>query len=507
MNEKNELRKFYSIIQENPNSIITADNKGIIDFVNKGFEKNTGYRSNEICNNNEILFSKKFINSENIEFIKKELLLRKEWKGELLQRKKNNQEYWEFVTLKSILDKENQILYYMKISEDISNAKKNEHKLKLLFHGIEQSPANVIIIDKNGIIEYVNLKFTELTGLEARDVVGKKSDILKSSKMEKTFFLDLKKTLRLGKEWQGEICNSKKNGEYYWENVIISPIENEIGEIVHFMYLSEDITEKKNAEESLKKSEEILRKKNQSINKELEYAYMVVKRLIPTKPLQNEIVKISYKYKPLDIIGGDFFSFKKFKDKSFGFFIGDVSGHGVSAALFLSLVKGMTEKNYLKFGNNPLTFMNNLNYDLLDTMSTYFLTGIYGVFKRNKEDVLFTFVRGAHPPPILMKIGKLEPEILIPVGKPIGVFDDAVYESMSVKLQKGDRLYVYTDGVNETMNENSEILGFERLSKILLEVNNFPLEVSIEKVIDFLNRYRGKRKVEDDILFLGFEIM
>ena len=120
---------------------------------------------------------------------------------------------------------------------------------------VNQSPASIIITDTNGNIEYVNPKFTSLTGYTAEEVKGKNSRILKSGHTKPEEYELLWKTITAGKEWRGEFLNKKKNGELYWEMVSISTIKNNQGEITHYLALKEDITKRKKAEEDLRESE------------------------------------------------------------------------------------------------------------------------------------------------------------------------------------------------------------------------------------------------------------
>ncbi|NCO75609.1 MAG: EAL domain-containing protein [Cyanobacteria bacterium] len=128
---------------------------------------------------------------------------------------------------------------------DITERKKMEEKLKILFQASEQSPASIIITDIEGNIEYVNPKFEAVSGYKEEEIIGKNPRILKSGYTSDNDYKNLWETLKKGKEWQGEFHNIKKNGELYWEKALISPIFNSAGVITHYMAVKEDITEKK----------------------------------------------------------------------------------------------------------------------------------------------------------------------------------------------------------------------------------------------------------------------
>ncbi|MCL6098147.1 MAG: PAS domain S-box protein [Bacteroidetes bacterium] len=126
---------------------------------------------------------------------------------------------------------------------------KTDAQLKKLSLAVEQSPDYVVITDVSGNIEYVNPKFTQVTGYTREEVIGKNPRILKPGDSASQLYKELWNTISSGKEWKGELRNKKKNGEYYWERISISPIVNNKGDITHFVAVNEDITEHKKIEQ------------------------------------------------------------------------------------------------------------------------------------------------------------------------------------------------------------------------------------------------------------------
>lgn len=126
-----------------------------------------------------------------------------------------------------------------------------EETLHKLSRAVEQSPSTVIITDHEGLIEYVNPKFEEITGYSTKEIKGKLPDILDSGIMPQEQSDALWKTAREGKEWRGEICNQRKDGEMFWEYALVSPIKNTDGETSNYVIVTEDITFRKEAEEQL----------------------------------------------------------------------------------------------------------------------------------------------------------------------------------------------------------------------------------------------------------------
>lgn len=144
------------------------------------------------------------------------------------------------------------------ISIDITDAKTAEEMSRKLFRAVEQSSVSVVITDLKGNIEYVNPKFINLTGYSFEEVKGQNPRVLKSDSAQSLNikYENLWQTISSGKEWKGEFCNKKKNGELYWESASISPIFDNNGIVTHYLAIKEDITEKRKIEKALAESEE-----------------------------------------------------------------------------------------------------------------------------------------------------------------------------------------------------------------------------------------------------------
>ncbi len=134
------------------------------------------------------------------------------------------------------------------IQRDISERKQAQAELKKLSRAVDQSPSSVVITDVEGRIEYVNPKFTQVTGYTWEEVIGENPRVLKSDNQPPEFYEDLWKTITSGREWHGDFCNRKKTGELYWESASISPVRSASGEITHFVAVKEDVTQRKEVE-------------------------------------------------------------------------------------------------------------------------------------------------------------------------------------------------------------------------------------------------------------------
>ncbi len=151
--------------------------------------------------------------------------------------------------------------------------------IRKLGKAVERSPSMVMITDVNGLIEYVNPKFCEVTGYTAAEVVGQNPRMFKGGLTAASTYQKLWHTILSGKEWHGLFSNRKKNGELYWEQAAISPIPDEDNRITHFVASKEDITKRIQAEKEIECLTTTLRERAmelEAVNQELEaFSYSV----------------------------------------------------------------------------------------------------------------------------------------------------------------------------------------------------------------------------------------
>ena len=141
-------------------------------------------------------------------------------------------------------------------AREITEQKKSQADLSKLFQAIQQSPMSVVITDRDGKIEYVNPKFTDVTGYTLAEAIGQNPHILKSGHTPPEHYAELWNTISAGGVWRGEFHNKKKNGELFWELASIAPVKD--GEkITNFVAVKEDITERREMEEQLRQSQKM----------------------------------------------------------------------------------------------------------------------------------------------------------------------------------------------------------------------------------------------------------
>ncbi|MBD3871731.1 MAG: response regulator [Acidobacteria bacterium] len=157
-----------------------------------------------------------------------------------------------------ILNDDGSLREILTIGIDITERKQAEGELRKLSRAVEQSSSSVVITDLAGCIEYANPKFTETTGYTLEEALGQNPRVLKSGSQPQEFYTDLWETISSGREWHGEFCNRKKNGELYWESASISPIRDASGEITHYVAIKDDITERRRIEHEVAEQKQLL---------------------------------------------------------------------------------------------------------------------------------------------------------------------------------------------------------------------------------------------------------
>ncbi|MEA3505516.1 MAG: PAS domain S-box protein, partial [Bacteroidota bacterium] len=152
------------------------------------------------------------------------------------------------------------------LEKAINERKKVEERILKLSTAVEQSASTIVITDVRGNIEYTNPKFTQLTGYTAEEALGQNPRILKSGVQPVEYYIEMWETISSGKMWSGEFCNKTKFGDLYWEQAIITPIKDEQDEIVSYLAIKEDVTEKRKVREELRQHAKQLQERNEELD-------------------------------------------------------------------------------------------------------------------------------------------------------------------------------------------------------------------------------------------------
>jgi|GEM_PF-3295971 len=168
--------------------------------------------------------------------------------------------------LKNEIENELKLEAEIKAHQDELELKVEQRTLELsrFSRAIENSPVMVIITDTEGTVEYVNPRFMDITGYSASEVIGQTTALMKSNLTSQEVYADLWHTISQGKIWVGELCNKRKNRQDFWVSASISPIFSNTGEIINYVALEEDISDKKITQQELIQAREAAEKASQA---------------------------------------------------------------------------------------------------------------------------------------------------------------------------------------------------------------------------------------------------
>ncbi len=173
----------------------------------------------------------------------------------IIHKRKDGEQITVEANSTALFDEKGEMTGAVGILHDITKRKQSERELKKLNTAVEQSANTIVITDIDGNIEYVNPKFTDLTEYTSAEAVGQNPRILNAGTLPKKYYLEMWRTISHGEIWKGEFHNKSKKGRLFWENVTITPIKDENENIVNYLAVKEDITERKEAGQALKNSE------------------------------------------------------------------------------------------------------------------------------------------------------------------------------------------------------------------------------------------------------------
>ncbi|HCL55986.1 MAG TPA: hypothetical protein DHW82_03135 [Spirochaetia bacterium] len=248
-----------------------------------------------------------------------------------------------------------------------------------------------------------------------------------------------------------------------------------------------------------------IKKMTLNLREELILAQKIQESLLPKELPKLEGIKISFWYKAMEAIGGDFFDFLISREKDrVGIFISDVAGHGVPAALITTMIKGLLSTSRV-FLDNPRNLMKKINTNLFhNNISSFFVTAFYFILNLQSRRAYFS--SAGHPPMILYRRKEERTILLTAKGKFLGIFEDIYWEEKEIEICSGDRLLFYTDGISEMMNSEGEELGVENLAEMLKVTHSLDIQAAKKFLINTIMNYENTNLLNDDKVFIIIDI-
>ncbi|MCK6382218.1 MAG: SpoIIE family protein phosphatase [Leptospiraceae bacterium] len=241
-----------------------------------------------------------------------------------------------------------------------------------------------------------------------------------------------------------------------------------------------------------------LETKQKSFTKDLRMARNIQRGIIPQRIPDWKGLQFWVKFFPLQEVSGDYYDYFNFGSNKIGLLVSDVSGHGVPAAFITAISKLLFSQHKL---DSPSEIFSIVNRELLELVKQQgYLTSFYALINSDYE-VLYSIA--GHPRPILAKYKTKEVILLEGEGTYLGMFPDAreFYKDYKIKLEPGDKLYIYTDGIIEGQNVDGERFEIERLISSIQDSIEMGVKESTEYIISKFNHFcRGTDPSDDQTL-------
>ena len=239
-----------------------------------------------------------------------------------------------------------------------------------------------------------------------------------------------------------------------------------------------------------------------SLERELVNAASVQQRLLVRHPPHYEDLKIIAYNRPSSIVSGDLYDLIRYNDHTLGIAIGDVSGKGAAAALMMALILAGLRSHSKTFMTacDVVYRLNNLLAE--STIEGLYATFFYGILNLQTGRIIYT--NAGHNPPILIKASG-EIIRLTEGGIVLGFMPDWEYKQAELDFDSGDILIGYTDGITESMNEQGEEFGEQRLIDLIISNRGLNIYKLKDKILEELHTFSGEKMSRDDITLILIE--
>ncbi|MBF0288455.1 MAG: SpoIIE family protein phosphatase [SAR324 cluster bacterium] len=378
------------------------------------------------------------------------------------------------------------------------------------FRSVTQSATDAILsANSQGILTYWNKSAQAIFHYSEEEILGKSLNQIIPERYREGHQAGMRRYIEtedphiMGKPV--EMHGLRKGGIEFPIEIALSSwkIENDIS----FTAIIRDITERKKAEDELKKSYQVIKSQHNQLELELAHARETQKILFPSKLPSFPNIKLARKYVPMEQIGGDFYDVFSVEDGQLGIMVGDVTGHGIPAALLSFMVSGTFRNNARGWASTQGVI--DMTNGFLDGKmpSASFATMFYGIYDHDQKSLLFT--NASHPPGLVLRPSTGEVFSLKSHGLPVGVFPSDItnYKEEVFSMQSDDKLLLYTDAIFEIKDEKKKMWGAKQLEEFLKEHQEESIETLLNMIYEFGLSYSHTNSFNDDVTMIGMQIL
>ena len=248
-----ELRKLSRAVDQSPTSIVITNVDGIIEYVNPAFEALTGYTRAETLGQNPRILKSGLTDHEVYREMWTQLRSGRVWRGELANRKKDGEIFWEAASISPVRNIEGEITHFVAVKEDVTTRKRMDDEIARLAYVTRSIGEFVVILDTHACVTYVNKAFADRFGYAVGEITGHRLEEFLARSTEPLLMRGiLRGTIRGG--WSGDVRGRTNSGEEFWMSLTTSLLSQE-QRVTGVVVVGRDISEPKRAEELLRKSE------------------------------------------------------------------------------------------------------------------------------------------------------------------------------------------------------------------------------------------------------------
>ncbi len=247
---REQERRYRAVVENASDAIFVYDDDGNFLDVNRAACAERGFASHEVLamNVTDVLAG---VDPKLAADLRRRAADGEAVMAESRHRRKDGSEFPVEIHLSSYVDEAGR-RRFVSIARDVTARLEAEDRLRVLSRAVEQNTNAIFITDLDARIEYVNAKFTELTGYQPPEVLGRGADILKSGDTPDAVYAELWRTVLSGREWKGEMKDRRKDGRLFWAQVSIMPVADHRGRISHFVAMHQDVTAQRMAQDAMR---------------------------------------------------------------------------------------------------------------------------------------------------------------------------------------------------------------------------------------------------------------
>jgi sigma-B regulation protein RsbU (phosphoserine phosphatase) len=523
--------KFRSLFENTVEGIFQTSPKGTYINANSALSRIYGYESSaelksKLTNIAQELYVERERRDEFIKLMEKNDVVTN---FESRIYRKDGTIIWISENVRAVRDASGELLHYEGTVEDITEKRLADEAVKnseALYHSlVETLPQNIFRKDLNERFTFANKRFCQTLGRPLDEIIGKTDFDFFPADLAAKYQKDDQLIMETGKSFEAVEENQPPGGEKLYVTVVKTPLYSAGGEIIGLQGIFWDITERKRAEEKVRKatfelaqSREELRAKNQQMEEDLRMARDIQQAMIPSAypcfpknaTPETSSFRFQHLYIPTGQVGGDFFNILPLSDTKVGLFICDVMGHGVRSALVTAILRALVEE-LTRLASDPGQLLTQINRDLRailnQTGSPLYTTAFYMVADVETKEI--HYANAGHPKPIIVRRKQAEADFLRNADNKshpaLGLFPNANYPSTTGRLEEGDMVLLFTDGAYDVEGD-AEILSPEWLRDQIRARSGIPVKKAFDEILGCLIKMNRNKDFPDDICLVAMEM-